>query len=283
MKNEKLAEQALLASEILRTGCEWEYRSPHSYPEWRKEHRTENCPLYRVGNGFEIRLASKSEPAFTLPPPPPGMRWHRKDGWKEGDLPQGWRPLVYGEKITTDDECRSFDQTIWQKRTIIFDDEFDGAQDRKHAHHRTKRPLTLTYEGKEWTWHRVGDPMPCDSGRVVHALVKHGEIVSVIKDAIAAILSWEKNSAIIGWRYAEPVMVPLGPEDIFPGSVVRHPDDTVECWMLPSWVNNKGVGSPKGFCDFEDLLAKKALINRSSPLTGKWNPDAWESCCKPQT
>lgn len=29
-----------------------------------------------------------------------------------------------------------------------------------------------------------------------------------------------------------------------------------------------------------NYLAEKVKINRSIPLTGKWNPDAWESCSK---
>ena len=29
-----------------------------------------------------------------------------------------------------------------------------------------------------------------------------------------------------------------------------------------------------------DYLAEKVKINRSIPLTGKWNPDAWEPCHK---
>lgn len=38
-----------------------------------------------------------SAPPFQLPPPPPGMSWHRTDGWKAEDLPSGYRPLAEGE------------------------------------------------------------------------------------------------------------------------------------------------------------------------------------------
>ena len=39
---------------------------------------------------------------WKLPEPPPGRKWHRDD-WAEKDLPDGWRPVLMGEKIQRGD------------------------------------------------------------------------------------------------------------------------------------------------------------------------------------
>jgi len=85
-------------------------------------------------------------PPFKLPPPPPGMRWHREDGWKAEDLPQGYRPLVEGELIQSGDEVRNkhLDNFRFVKASCsvvrnageVFPDQFA----------RTTRPLIFTHE-----------------------------------------------------------------------------------------------------------------------------------------
>lgn len=40
------------------------------------------------------------QPAWTLPKPPPGREWSRKDGWTKKMLPPGYRPLLVGETGT---------------------------------------------------------------------------------------------------------------------------------------------------------------------------------------
>jgi len=84
--------------------------------------------------------------------------------------------------------------------------------------------------------------------------------------------------------YAEPSTktVELGPEDVPPGSVFSFPD-----WQQPtSYVATLQVHDthvllhttiPQWY-SFKQLCEFK--INRSIPLTGKWNPDAWEPCHK---
>lgn len=99
---------------------------------------------------------NKTETAQQLPPPPPEMKWRREDGWKEDDLPQGYRPHIFGEIDQKGDEIKKTDG--WAEcacRTEIGSRAID-------FHRRTTLPLTFTHEGKLWTWHRPGDPMPCD-------------------------------------------------------------------------------------------------------------------------
>lgn len=237
--------------------------------------------------GPEYYRIKPDAPPFKLPPPPPGMRWHREDGWKEGDLPPGTRPLVEDEEIATLDECRLVGEKEWSTSVN---------QDMGMAScclYRTTHPLAFTHAGKQWTWHRVGDPMPCDGERKVHVFWVSDEKndTSEIKDA-AKNFNWSKDRPmeylIIGWRYAEPEPatreVELGPEDVPPGSVFRGNNwqgAWLKCWVGFTEIQPSGVVLSRAseVTTWETLMFSWQ-INRSHPLTGKWNPDAWEPCSK---
>lgn len=105
------------------------------------------------------------EPAFQLPPPPPGIEWHRKDGWKAGDLPQGYRPHIIGEVDQEGDEVRK--SAGWIRCECLTP---IGSR-RIDCHRRTTRPLTFSHLGKTWTWHKAGDPCPCDGERKIHVIL----------------------------------------------------------------------------------------------------------------
>ena len=77
----------------------------------------------------------------------------------------------------------------------------------------------------------------------------------------------------------EKETVPLGPDDVPPGSVFRSKDqpDTSFWTVSQVWTGGfylRGESMPW------DTARERMQINRSIPLTGKWNPDAWESCSK---
>lgn len=155
-------------------------------------------------------------PPLRLPPPPLGMQWHRTDGWQEGDLPQGWRPLVLNEQEQDVDQWAGLEVRSGM-RYWYYNTSDDNARCLPHFYHRrTRRPLTFTHEGKTWTWHRSGDPMPCDGERIVYLLFSDG--IPTRASSRATIWSWDNQgstSTIIGWRYAdENKTVPLGPEDV---------------------------------------------------------------------
>ena len=219
----------------------------------------------------------KPEPAFQLPPCAPGMRWHREDGWKADDLPQGYRPLYRGEEVREGDEvCHLFGS--WGESGNAGADPANGLK------YRTTRPLTFNHAGKTWTWHKPGDPMPCDGGRKAYIMYQDQQTALM---ATAATAGWARNenrpSDIIGWRYAdETKTVPFDISDVPPCSVLSlHP---------PRWFDIYGV-CKEGIYVLDDeplvetlwkwnYLAEKAQINRSIPLTGKWNPSSWEPCHK---
>ena len=223
-------------------------------------------------------------PPFQLPPPPPGMQWHREDGWQQGDLPPGTRPLCADETAQkTTDEYKipggwEAVKGLAGRVPYLPNDNF----------FRTTRPLVFTHEGKEWTWHRLGDPMPCDGERKVAILHRDQLDVYFESGANGCIFGREwlwADETIIGWRYAEPETreVELGPEDVPPGSVFRLKGRTE--WFAPINVLQDGanfMGNATADQQFRpwEILAENYLINRSIPLTGKWNPDAWEPCHK---
>jgi hypothetical protein len=145
---------------------------------------------YRLPLSVPWPEAKPEAPPFKLPPPPPGMRWHREDGWKQDDLPHGCRPLAEGEELNPGDEGDYGDGFM----------RFSGGNGVMFPQYlyRTTRPLTFTHEGKEWTWHRPGDPMPCDGESLIEAVYgKH-------KDSRkAADYNWDSRTSVFGWRYAD--------------------------------------------------------------------------------
>lgn len=224
-------------------------------------------------------LGATKQTLFQLPPPPPGIQWHRTDMWQEGDLPEGWRPLVAGEYPTKEDECiaKPF-ESEWRASN----NWMDGSSASEVCHYRTRRPLTFTHEGKTWTWHRPGDPMPCDGGREVVTLLEDLDIGGTIR---AGRFDWgqrDDGEQIIGWRYAnEKTTVPLGPEDVPPCCAFRRKDEPMD-YIAPTSVYVGGIYGHDEivFRHTWEYLKEHYQINRSIPLTGKWNPDAWEPCSK---
>jgi len=209
-------------------------------------------------------------PPFQLPPPPPGMSWHRTDGWKTEDLPPGTRPHVLGEEdYPEDSELRAdgWRSCIRQKY---------GTTD-KDFHRRTTRPLVFEHEGKQWTWHRPGDPMPCDGEVFVDCLCDNeGEITGTR----AKVWAWKGN--IIGWRYAEPRTreVELGPEDVEPLSMIRRKGEEQNWhWRLLSYVHGThAICADRGYTWSE--LARDYEINRPCHRDSSGNPTLWEPCHK---
>ena len=139
---------------------------------------------------------------FTLPTPPPGMKWHREDGWTAEMLPPGKRPFFLGETSVKSNHDNPTDQVgggKWAWGTLAKGEI--ATVDCKHL--RTARPLLFIHSGHEWTWHRAGDPMPCGGNRYVILL---GDSPSHEESEAQQGSYWLWQSPIlncIGWRYAD--------------------------------------------------------------------------------
>jgi hypothetical protein len=172
---------------------------PSDYPYWDNEapHRLAIAKHILDAVGKKSEFTPKNE--FKLPTPPPGMKWHREDGWTADLLPSGTRPLYLGETINVCDSTFS--------------------QDRANDYFfRTTRPLTFTYEGHEWTWHRPGDPMPCDGEREVWVIGEDHRVChhACHRPSKAKTWVWKNTTKpyIIGWRYADE-----SPKETIPTSI----------------------------------------------------------------
>lgn len=152
----------------------------------------------QYGFGPAITIVERSAP-FTLPTPPPGMKWHRTDGWAAEMLEKSERPLVSGERYQKGDFYGT--RHNWKIVDGIAGDSMDRWTDDDFS--KTTRPLLFQHAGHEWTWHRAGDPMPCDGGREVITLLEDSSIGGKIR---AGRFDWGKRDdgeQIIGWRYAD--------------------------------------------------------------------------------
>lgn len=222
----------------------------------------------------------KPEPTFQLPQPPPAMQWHRTDVWQEGDLPQGMRPLVLDEaNFPTDEIKRPYG---WTTLNSLGDCTEIPTRPSTYPC-RTRRTLTFTHADKKWTWHRPGDPMPCDGLDLVTTLLEDSKVGGTGIRAYR--YDWglrDDGEQIIGWRYAdEKKTVPLGPEDVPPCCAFRLQNESSD-YIMPTSVYAGGVYGHDEivFRHTWEYLKEHYQINRSIPLTGKWNPDAWEPCHK---
>lgn len=218
----------------------------------------------------------KPDSLFQAPPPPPNMRWHSQENWNEYDTPSGYRLLVEGETIQHGDE---FYDKGWLKANEDFIFGVGKTIKPIATAFRTRRPLTFSHAGKTWTWHKPGDPMPCDGDKKVIPLVCYEDKYSTGGNMEGSFWNWN-DEHLIGWRYAEAEKktVPLGPEDLIPGSVITGKNGG---WAIITSASDDGVGvdARDELVSFEELM-EHGKINRSIPLTGKWDPDAWEKCEK---
>ena len=78
----------------------------------------------------------------------------------------------------------------------------------------------------------------------------------------------------------EQQKVPLEPSDVLPFCVFRLKG--FNDLLTPFCVKDERVYffSDTSHCWGYEWLMRNAEINRSIPLTGKWNPEAWEPCYK---
>ena len=207
---------------------------------------------------YRIKPTESAKPdalAFTLPPPPPGMRWHREGGWTADDLPQGYRPLVAGEPLMRDEPFRYGSGVKDRVNGIAGHDPANFGTCR----FVTTRPLTFNHAGKTWTYHRPGDPMPCDGEARIEIVCREGrtEQENGIKylPRLARNNVWEET---LGWRFAEPQTktVPLGPEDVRCGDEIQSLRHNERRSITCVFVDGISVAR-EGFVSYEDLKSRK--------------------------
>ena len=163
--------------------------------------------LCLAADWIEKNIPEQPKP-LTLPTPPPGMKWHREDGWTAEMLPPRTRPLVENEVVHAGDEFWHSGKGPWTKTETLELWNMPGCPIASASFpFRTTRPLLFTHEGHEWTWHRAGDPMPCDGEQMVNYLMKvdwpSAAWIAVTANSLVWGNSQDPRHEIIGWRYAD--------------------------------------------------------------------------------
>lgn len=97
--------------------------------------RTSLCwPAEALARALLNRLPEPAQP-WKLPEPPQGRQWHRTD-WTEDMLPEGWRPLLLGEKRAAGDEYQYEGDPTWGLCQV-----YAEASAINKEFYRTRRPL----------------------------------------------------------------------------------------------------------------------------------------------
>ena len=225
-----------------------------------------------------------NKPEWKLPDPPDGAEWHRTD-WTQAMLPEGWRPLYVGE---TGDYEASGDGTQWEQG---MSPDYPTVK-ASHVWMRTTRPLPpVTFAGilesikDETPITHVGLPDPFAAEKAAFAAGKTIQYYSKSSlewlDCYPCPPSWAPD-----YEYRvkpEPALVPLGPDDVPPFSAIRWSGWETTEWALVLRVTNETVyfsDRRAGSATLNDLRAGNVKINRSIPLTGKWDAEAWTACFK---
>jgi len=134
--------------------------------------------------------------------------------------------------------------------------------------------LTPKQVSEGWIeWHGEENPVP---GKRVNMLFRDGMRI----DARSESYHWDKyrNNPIIAYRVIEPKLVPLGPEDVPILSVLRYIRTPIDEYAVTSKVAGELKSYVMGWT--YGTLMGLMEINRSIPLTGKWDAAAWGPCSK---
>lgn len=267
----KKAEQLHIAAYIIETGCEWEIELTGM--GWLDSKHINACqwgsPLDAINCGAPIRI---KQPAWKLPDPPAGRKWHRED-WTQEMLPDGWRPLLYGEA-----------REVWDKTGNVICNRHpahENKADGNWTHTSTTRPLPKPVIPVPEGWRELTDSEK-DGRWVKEAKFLDGDDWGWFGASYAGCYAAKESRIIV--PVAKPKKrVPLEPEDVVPGSVVRHPEWKPHSWRSPYKVNEYGMhwysdgtngeSVPYRTHPWPLLMEQGWLIKR--PTDTEWQP-AWK-------
>jgi hypothetical protein len=255
MNTEQTAQQLELAAKILRSGHPWEYN--HDKDFWQKASGT--SVLLAIAEGWPIR------PILAIPPD--NRPIHNPDNLTAEQVGVGYR-LLCAEDGVPSGKVDTWMFGGWCSAYVV---------DKEHLYECDKTyrlPLSVPWPEPQ--------PDPYAELKKAHAEGK------VIQGCIRG--HWI-DCPHPTWKYPvntyrekpdEKKTVPFDISDVPPCSVLSLDP--------PRWFDIYGV-CKEGIYVLDDeplvetlwkwnYLAEKVKINRSIPLTGKWNSDAWEPCQK---
>jgi hypothetical protein len=267
MTTEQTAQQLELAAQILRTGHPWGYRriagSRYKY----------NTPIEVVADGNTL--------SPLLATPPDGRPLHNPDNLTAEQVGVGYRLLL---PVELDGRHKKACE-VW-----------NGKNDWSGEHLAFARYKFLSYRlPLSVPWPEPEKPDLYAELKAAHAAGKVVQVIDCGKWLDLPTPNWcepvgryrikptESAKPEPADPYAEPQTktVPLDPEDVPPGSVFGKHDRISFTWHQVIGVHKSTIklSINAGTYAYEQLV-EDWQINRSIPLTGKWNPDAWEPCHK---
>jgi hypothetical protein len=272
--------QLRLAADLLETGHPMEWQRNGT---WYK--CSSNGALNFVSQGYPIR------PVLATPPYPATL--HNPDNLTAEQVGVGYRLITADERrAQQNDTVEYWNAGIWRRISA-------PGLGWKHCIVNTYRlPLSVPWPeqpkpftlptpppGIPWTeW--PGGECPLKDEEVEEWERKY-PTCSIKDNSKPSSFDWQRKgfvTDIIAYRVLktrEPKpKVPLGPEDVPPGSVVRP-----KHWSGGSeWIGVQSVRTLDCRIDVNtykwERLQKDFLINRSIPQTGKWDATKWEACEK---
>lgn len=170
-------EQLRLAAEIIEKQLPFEVSFDGRF-NWSPPLEHTDDPLWWMsstnGAPHSVRLVP-----WSLPNPPPGLQWHRADGWEAKDLPEGYRPLLLGENAQEGDEIAG--PSGWRPQWGL---ELDIPAQKSHICQRTRRPLPAPPPEPEYVPLEASDVPPGSALRDRPTNPTWGLIIGVDLDAL---------------------------------------------------------------------------------------------------
>lgn len=258
MNKEELKEFATVLNGIA-NGKAWEF-TDHSKPEIWLEAGKGHDPLIL---SCQFRRQIRLKP-WSLPAPPEGQQWHRTD-WTEEMLEGGYRPLLLWEKYVGGDEYFCKGSNVWRVETCHCSEIVRN----NDIHRRTKRPFPQPEQ-----------PDPYAEFRKAYADGKALQVYVIWRGGWVDIYAPQFDLSPDKYRIKpQRHKVLLKPEDVPPGTVFHHDSQIDGAWQVVTTGGcSDGVYIDKMYVKFSAMERYK--MNRSIPLTGKWDAEAWEPCHK---
>ncbi len=272
-------------------GKPWEYRYS-STDEWMSPgtlHADVRRPL-RVIRDCHIRIKP-----WQLPAPPAGRKWHRED-WTEEMLSGGWRPLLLNEPVASGDMMVRCGGVEWFQPLY----SVGAPPDDPNYFCRTRRPLPPFQMPPcpEWTRYHNPDGLP-DAGAGYRFLtvleINTAPDLPFMRDMWWSSGKWTQahiNSLCVPtttYRCAwdapfpakpAPKAVPLGPEDVPPGSVIQGAGELDSPgWCLVTSCSRTGIRLWRHSADHQKEITWAGL-KESGVFILRPGQTEWQPCSK---
>ncbi len=180
-----------------------------------------------IADRWEVRR--KELLKWALPPPPAGKQWHRED-WTEEMLPEGWRPLLLGEKFEVGDQF--FNHNIkrdWvnAERSFVSD-----VRDYPNAHPKTLQARTRRPLPTELKLIPLG-PEDAPPGSAIQFVEMENYSASA-NNCWASVIGIQPDGVCVAFRRktGEPDLQMITFEDLMPHKIKRPGSDWQPCSKL---------------------------------------------------